>query len=72
MRGYTLKNKEKQLYLKSIDTKNETIEFTSNVNEAKVYDGGEWFANTELEYIQFHFPQEEEILNGMVPYYEEW
>lgn len=72
MRGYVLKNKDKQLYLKSIDTENEKIEFTKEVNEAKVYDGGEWFANTELEFLQFHFPQHEDVLENMETIYEEF
>jgi hypothetical protein len=71
MSSYYLKNKDKNLYLKNIDTEKETIEFTENVNDAKPYPNGQWFAETELEFAQFHFPQEEEILSKMECVYEE-
>lgn len=70
MNGYYLKNNNKGLYLKNIDTQNETIEFTTKISEAKMYGGGEWYANTELDFAKFHFPQEEEILNEMCCVYE--
>jgi hypothetical protein len=72
MSSYYLKNKSKGLYLKNIDTEKETIEFTKNLSEAKPYPNGSWFAETELEFAQFHFPQEEEILNNMACVYEEY
>ena len=71
MTTYFLKNKDKQLYLKSIDTLNAKIEFTDKQNEAKQYEGGRWYADTELEYLIFHFPQEKEILNNMHAVYED-
>jgi hypothetical protein len=71
MGTYFLKNTDKELYLKSIDTLNAKIEFTDKQNEAKQYQNGEWFAVTELEYLMFHFPQEKEILNNMHAVYEE-
>lgn len=71
MSSYYLKNKDKNLYLKNIDTEKETIEFTKNVNDAKPYPNGQWFAETELEFAQFHFPQEEETLSKMECVYEE-
>lgn len=67
--AYFLKNNAKGLYLKGIDTQNEKIEFTEHREEAKKYDG-DWYANTELEYAQFHFPQEKETLNSMQCVYE--
>ena len=67
---YYLKNEEKGLYLKNIDTENETIEFTRERKDAKKYDSGEWFATTELEFAQFHFPTEEETLEKMCCVYE--
>ena len=66
---YVLKNSEKGLYLKGIDTQNEKIEFTEHREEAKKYDG-DWYATTELEYAQFHFPQEKETLKNMQCVYE--
>jgi len=69
MSSYYLKN-NKGLYLKSIDTEKEKIEFTENLSEAKSYPNGSWFAETELEFAQFHFPQEEEKLNDMRCVYE--
>ena len=71
MSGYYLKNKKKEIYLKKIDTQNETIEFTTKQEEAKNYTQGSWFAETELEFAQFHFPQEKEILNEMCCVFED-
>lgn len=71
MSGYYLKNKDKGLYLKSIDTQNETIEFTDKQSEAKMYSGGEWFATTEKEFAEFHFPQEKDVLEHMCCVYED-
>lgn len=67
--SYVLKNSGMGLYLKGIDTQNEKIDFTEHLEEAKRYDG-DWYATTELEYAQFHFPQEKGILNGMRCSYE--
>jgi hypothetical protein len=67
--AYFLKSETKGLYLKGIDTKNEKIEFTEHLEQAKKYDG-DWYATTELEYAQFHFPQEEETLKHMQCVYE--
>lgn len=50
-----LKVKGKDTYLKAVNTAEETLEFTDNVNDAIDYKNGEWFADTELEFIKFHF-----------------
>lgn len=71
MSGYYLKNKEKGIYLKNIDTKNEKIEFTNKQSEAKQYVNGQWFGETEKEFALFHFPQEKKILEDMECVYEE-
>ena len=69
MGAYYLKNADKGLYFKDMNTQDETIEFTENINEAKKYTQGDWYANTELEFLQFHFPNEEETLANMKAVY---
>lgn len=54
---YYLKNAKKGLYLKEIDTVNKDLTFTKDINEAKKYCEGGWYADTELEFIQFHFKE---------------
>ena len=49
------------LYLKDIDSVNTDITFTSDRSEAKLYHGGDWFAETELEYVKFHFKDRDEV-----------
>ena len=71
MSGYFLKNKKLGLYLKKIDTQNEAIEFTKEQEEAKNYTQGSWFAESELDFARFHFPEEEKVLNGMECVYED-
>ena len=44
--------------IKSIDTANTTLELTTDVNEAYNYVNGEWFAKSELEFLQFHFKKD--------------
>lgn len=58
--GLFLKS-ESGMYLKNIDSANGTIELTPFVSEAKHYSGGEWFAETELEYVKFHFKDNEDV-----------
>ena len=45
-------------YLKEVDTKDMVIHFTDNPSEAKQY-SNEWFADTELDFIKFHFKDNE-------------
>lgn len=58
--AYVLKNKA-GLFLKSIDFTTPDITFTNNLSDAKVYNGGEWFADTELEFVKFHFKDRPEV-----------
>lgn len=44
--------------IKSIDTANTTLELTTDVSEAYNYVNGEWFAKSELEFLQFHFKKD--------------
>ena len=44
--------------IKSIDTANTTLELTTDVDEAYNYVNGEWFAKSELEFLQFHFKKD--------------
>lgn len=53
---YILGNGKK--YLKEIDTENMVIHFTDNPSEVKQYTN-EWFADTELDFIKFHFKDNE-------------
>lgn len=55
--GYFLKTEDGQ-FLKAIDNAEGTIEFTDSIKEAKNYSQGSWFAETELDYIKFHFKEE--------------
>ena len=55
--GYFLKNEDAE-FVKAIDNAEGTIEFTDNIREAKNYSQGSWFAETELDYIKFHFKEE--------------
>ena len=51
--------------VKSVDTANCTLELTTDNNEALNYTQGDWFAKTELEYLQFHMSKEHEELKTM-------
>lgn len=57
--GCYLKNDD-GIYLKDIDSVNTEIFFTSDRQEAKDYPG-EWYADTELEYVKFHFKDKDEV-----------
>lgn len=54
--SYILGNGEK--FLKEVDTKDMVLHFTDNPSEAKQYTN-EWFADTELDFIKFHFKDNE-------------
>ena len=43
-------------WVKSIDTVNETIEFTENRDEAYYRDGG-YYTRAEADFIKFHFKE---------------
>lgn len=59
-----LKNND-GLYIKSFDTAQGKLEFTTNVAEAKDYERGQWFAQMELESIQFYFKDKKDQLQTM-------
>lgn len=64
-----LKHSEKELFLKAVDNENDKLEFTENVDEAKYYEN-DWFANAELQFLKFHFPDyKEKYLDHLIPYY---
>ena len=54
--SYILSNDKK--YLKEVDTKDMVLHFTDYPSEAKHY-SNEWFADTDLEFIKFHFKDNE-------------
>ena len=54
--SYILGNGKK--FLKEINTENMVLNFTDNPSEAKQY-SNEWFAETDLEFIKFHFKDNE-------------
>lgn len=54
--SYILGNGKK--FLKEINTENMVLHFTDNPSEAKQYTN-EWFADTELDFIKFHFKDNE-------------
>lgn len=49
-----LKNND-GLYVKDIDTANKLLTFTEDKDEAKEWGDGHWYAQADLEFIQFHF-----------------
>ena len=49
-----IKVRNKNEYLKSIDTRNEKIEYTNDKSQAKTYPNM-WFSDTEIDFIKFHF-----------------
>lgn len=53
-------NDNGKTYLKEVDTKDMVIHFTDHPSEAKQY-SNEWFADTELEFIKFHFKDNENV-----------
>lgn len=54
--SYILGNGKK--FLKEINTEDMVLHFTDNPSEAKQYTH-EWFADTELDFIKFHFKDNE-------------
>lgn len=54
--SYILSNGKK--YLKEVDTKDMVLHFTDYPSNAKKY-SNEWFADTDLEFIKFHFKDNE-------------
>ena len=67
--GFILGNNDKNLYIKDIDTANHKLEFTEDPNEAKMYEGG-WYADVALDFIKFHFKNEEKVKALRSMYYE--
>ena len=53
-----IKVKNKDEFLKSIDTRNGKIEYTNDKSKAKVYTDT-WFSDTEIDFIKFHFKDDE-------------
>lgn len=53
-----IKVKNKDEFLKSIDTRNGKIEYTNDKSQAKVYTD-KWFSDTEIDFIKFHFKDDE-------------
>lgn len=51
-------------YIKSVDGANKTIEFTTNKDEAMYKDMG-FFADSEFEFIKFHFKNEYPEIENM-------
>lgn len=63
-----LRNKD-GVMVKNIDRVNCTLELTTDIEEALNYVQGEWFAKTELEYLQFHMGKEHPELETMAAQY---
>jgi len=61
MQGYFLRNSNDE-YLKALDTAEGKIEFTNDFKEARNYigrpGGGQWDAENEKQYLEFHFGEE--------------
>lgn len=52
-----LKNRDEDIFLESYNGVTGEIKFTTDVKHGKNY-LNDWFAKAELEYLQFHFPEE--------------
>lgn len=75
-RGYFLQNINGK-YLKVLDTANGKLEFTEDVKEAKNYierpGGGNWDANNEKAFLDFHFGEEYgDEVKTLASVYREW
>lgn len=68
MATYRLKN-ENNIFFKDFDASKETIEFTSKKADAKTYPNGEWWAQTELDFLKFHFGNDNKELESMCVVY---
>lgn len=76
MNGYFLQNKNGE-YLKTLNTAEGVIEFTNDYTEARNYinrpGGGQWDADNEKQYLDFHFADEYgDKVKTLKPVYKEW
>ena len=76
MNGYLLQNSNDE-YLKTLDTAEGKIEFTKEPSEARNYlgrpGGGQWDAENEKQYLDFHFGEEYgERVTSLRCVYREW
>lgn len=64
-----LKHRNQDTYLASYDGVTGEVKLTKNSNEAKTY-SNDWFAKAELDYLQFHFPEVNDIsMKDMIVYF---
>lgn len=70
MCGYFLRNDDGE-YVKSLNTKEHKLEFTTDIYKAKNYINGSWFAETELAFLKFHFKEYKDKLSTMSCRFEE-
>jgi hypothetical protein len=68
MARYRLKNDD-GIYFKEYDPSKESITFTNKQSESKDYPNGEWWAQTELDFLKFHFEETNPELKSMVVAY---
>ena len=64
-----LKHRDQDTYLASYNGVTGEVKFTKKASEAKGY-SNDWFAKAELEYLQFHFPEVDDIkMKEMIVYF---
>ena len=64
-----LKHRDQDTYLASYNGVTGEVKLTKNSSEAKGY-SNDWFAKAELEYLQFHFPEVDDIkMKEMIVYF---
>ena len=61
-----IKVRNKDEFLKSIDTRNGKIEYTNDKSQAKRY-SYMWFSDTDIEFIKFHFKNDKRS-EELIPY----
>lgn len=76
MDGYFLQNSDGE-YLKTLDTANAKIDFTTDPSEARNYrgrpGGRQWDAENEKQYLVFHFKDEYgEKVTSLHCVYKDW
>ena len=64
-----LKHRDQDTYLASYNGVTGEVKLTKKASEAKGY-VNDWFAKAELEYLQFHFPEVDDIkMKEMIVYF---
>lgn len=63
--AYNIGNDDLMKYIKGVDEETGELILTNSREDAQDYRDG-WFAETELEWMKFHFPEHEDFLNNCI------